>query len=277
MPPRQLTSEIRRIAELQYAELVGRLHACEHLENEIERIQVPQILYGWNLLTQEILIRLSESALKLLYLLHFNKQPPKGHSLAKLWAQLPKPVQEEVEAKRRSFPGGERGTSFDTYSMDEFQNVRYSYERIAGGETVSFEVRRLFFDSFAAVDLAQEWLGEIEVWPWAGLLSSALSKYKILPLNHGRFEVIIDEPIEPMDWAGAIIEPQDGRYTWTLYFGFTKSAGDKRSFELPSLYYPWPIEDLFHDDVGECAEQIYRAYQEPCPALLQAIHEAMSA
>ena len=277
MPQKQIPAEIRQIAELQHAEIIGRLYACEHLENGSESIEDPRVLYGWNMLTQEVLIRAAEASLKLIYLLHFNKQSKRGHSLINLWEQLPKSVQKEVEAKLRNYPSGERGVSFTEYDTDTFQNVRYSHERLIGGQTIQFELRRLYLDCLAIADVAKEWLGEVTTWPWAGIISPALAGYKILPIRDGRFEVIIDNPIEPMDWAGAIVEAKDGKYTWTLYFGFTEKAGKKRGYKVPSLLYPWPIEELFHDSVSECAEQIYRAYQEPCPALLQAIQGAEDA
>ena len=277
MPQKQIASEIKQTAELQQAEIVGRLHACEHLENDAGRIDDPRVLYGWNMLTQEVLIRAAEASLKLIYLLHSTKQSTRGHSLAELWAQLPASVQREVEAKRLDFPRGERGVSFAEYDMGTFQDVRYSYERLVGGQTIQFEARRLYLDCLATVSVAQEWLGEITVWPWAEIVSPVLSGYKILPIKDGRFDVLIDNPIEPMDWAGAIIEPKGEKYTWTLCFGFTDTAGKKHSFKVPSLLYLWPIEESFHESVGKCAEQVYRAYQEPCPALLQAIQEAKSA
>ena len=139
---------------------------------------------------------------------------------------------------------------------------------------MSFEHRRLYLDSLAATSLAEDWLGEITAWPWAGLLDQALAEYKIVPIGDGRFDVWTDNPIEPMDWAGAIIEPKDDKYMWTLYFGFTDSKNNKKSFKLESLLYPWPIEDLLADSIAGCAEQIHRAYKEPSPALLKAIEEA---
>ena len=274
MSQKQLSPKFRRMAELQYTEIVGRLHACEHLENEFESTKDHRVLYGWNLLTQEVLIRLAEASLKLLHVLHSNGEPPPGHSLASLWEKLPVAVQEGVLGKRRDLPNGENGVSFGEYDKDDFQDVRYSFERRVGGQTMQFEHRRLYLDSLAATCLATDWLGKITAWPWAGLLDPALAAYKIVPTGDGRFDVWTDNPIEPMDWAGAIIEPKDGKYIWTLYFGFTDRESNKRSYKLESLYYPWPIEDLFADSVSECAEKIHRAYQEPGPALLKAIEEA---
>ena len=274
MSQRPLSPKIRQMSELLYAEIVGRLHACAHLENGAERVEDPRVLYGWNLLTQEVLIRLAEASLKLLHLVHFNKPPERVHALADLWAQLPAEVRDAVEAKRRCFAGGERGVSFAEYDMADFQNVRYSYERLMGGQTLSFETRRLFYDAFATRDLAEEWLGEIRVWPWAGMTSPTLAGYKIIPVTNGTFEVVIEDPIEPMDWAGAVIEVQGNQYVWTLYCGFTDEAGNDRSFEIPALLYPGPIQDLFADSVERCVEKVYRAYSEPCVDLQKAVQEA---
>ena len=274
MSQKPLSPKIRQMAELLHAEIVGRLHACEHLENEAERVDDPRVLYGWNLLTQEVLIRLAEASLKLLHLVHFNKPPKKVHRLADLWAQLPEEVHHAVEARRRCFAGGERGVSFTEYDMADFQNVRYSYERLVGGQTLSFETRRLFLDSFATRNLAEEWLGDIRVWPWAGMISSVLAGYKITPIENGKFEILIEDPIEPMDWVGAIIEVQGSQYIWTLYCGFTDEAGNNRSFQIPALLYPGPIQDLFADSVERCAEKVYGAYSEPCVALQKALQEA---
>ena len=166
---------LRQMAELLHAEIVGRIHACERLETEIESITDPRVLYGWNMLTQEVLIRLAEASLKLLYMLCFDEEPPHGHSLAALWKKLPSEAQEEVQAKRRHFPNGDRGVSFPDYDMDDFQDVRYSFERRVGGQTMSFEPRRLYLDAFAARDAAEDWLGPITAWPWAGLVDLALA------------------------------------------------------------------------------------------------------
>ena len=62
----KLAPEIRRMEELLHTEILGRLLACEHLENEFEQIDDPRVFYGWNLLTQEVLIRLAEASFKLL-------------------------------------------------------------------------------------------------------------------------------------------------------------------------------------------------------------------
>ena len=277
MTKKHLSTKIRQMAELQYAEIVGRLYACERLESEIQNISDPRVLYGWNLLTQEVLIRLAEASLKLLYMVHFDHEPPRGrngHDLAFLWGEFPKEVRDEVEAKRQNYSGVDRRISFPDYSFDDFQDVRYSYERLLGGQAKTFETQRLYLDSFATRDVAEDWLGNITTWPWAGLVDLALAGYEIIPTGDGRFDVRIKNPIRPMDWAGAIIEPRDGRYIWTLYCGFTDDNGEKMSYRIESFHYSWPIEHLFSDAVEECAKKIHRAYQEPCPALLKAIEEA---
>ena len=274
MSKKYVSPEIRQMAELQHAEIVGRIYACERLETEMANITDPRVLYGWNLLTQEVLIRLAEATLKLLHMLCFDEKPSHGHSLAALWEKLPLEAQEQVQSKRRSFPDGERGVSFSDYDMDDFQDVRYSFERRVGGQTMWFELRRLYLDSFAARDVAEDWLGEITAWPWAGIVDLALAGYEIIPSGDGRFDVWVKNPIEPMDWAGAIIEPKDDRFLWTLFCGFTDGMGEKRSYKIESLQYPWPTEDLFSKTVEGCAEKIHRAYQEPCPTLLKAIEEA---
>ena len=62
---RKISQQTRQQAELQFAEIVGRLNACEYLENGAEHIEDQKVLYGWGLLTQEVLIRLAEATLKL--------------------------------------------------------------------------------------------------------------------------------------------------------------------------------------------------------------------
>ena len=276
MAQKQIQPKIRQMTELQYSEIVGRLHACETLENEAESVDDPRVLYGWNMLTQEVLLRAAEASLKLLYLLHFEKQSKRGHDLSRLWEQLPKSVQVEVETERKDLPGGEQGVSFAEYDEDTFRDVRYSHESRLGGQSMMFEHRRLYLDCLSIASLAEKWLGEIRVWPWAGFISPDLAGYKIIPVKEGKFDVVIDNPIEPMDWAGAVIEKVQGKYSWTLYFGYTDKEGESRGFKIPSFAYQWPINELFHETVGKCAEQIHRAYQEPGPPLLAAIKEAES-
>ena len=171
-------------------------------------------------------------------------------------------------------PGGDFGVSFLLYDENVFKAVRYSYESDVSGTTRTFETRRLFLDALAASELAQEWLGNISVWPFAGLVKADLKGIKILPLKEGRFDVLFDEPIEFMDWAGAVIEPRGDRYVWTLYCGYVNRLDEPQSFEIPSLLYPWPIQELLADSVEECIEMICRAYAEPCGTLLAAIEEA---
>ena len=275
MRSRQITPELREMAELQHAELFGRLHACEILEDGLEQIADPHVLYGWSMLTQEVLIRLGEASLKLLHILQFGTKPPRGHSLEDLWSALPEEVQDEVNAKRRELTNSGDGVSFVEYDNDVFQNVRYSLERLAGGQTIGFQTRQLYSDALAARAVAEERLGDIGTWPWAGAVNTALKGYRILPTRDGHFDVWIDEPIVPMDWAGAIIRPKDGRYGWTLYCGYTGRGGQRRGFEIPNLLYSWPINELFADSVAECAELVHRAYQEPCRPLQMAIGEAL--
>ena len=42
----ETSQEIRRRAELQCAEIIGRLNACEYLENGIDTITDSRVLYG---------------------------------------------------------------------------------------------------------------------------------------------------------------------------------------------------------------------------------------
>ena len=264
MSQKNLSQETRQQAELQFAEIVGRLHACENLENGAEQADDPRVLYGWSMLMHEVLIRLAEATLKLIYQLYFDDKPPYGHSLKALWNKIPKDAQEEIKAER-----GE-SLSFTEYDGGTFQDVRYSAERLKGGKTIVFEMRRLYLDSLAAMSVAKDWLGEVTTWPWAGVMGMALAGYQVLPLADDRFEVWITDPIEPMDWAGATITTKDGLYVWTLYFGFVDKNSERKGYKLPAMFYPWPMQELFTSSLVECVEQIYRAYQEPAPALLEA-------
>ena len=265
---KNFSQETRHQAELQFAEIVGRLHACEHLENGAEQIEDHKVLYGWNFLTQEVLIRLAEATLKLVYQIYFDDKPPHGHSLKNLWDKIPADAQKEIEDKRG------QALSFEEYNSGTFQDVRYSAERLKGGQTTSFGMRRLYLDSLAATGVAEDWLGEITTWPWAAILDEVLAGYQILPMTDDTFEVWVKEPIEPMDWAGAIITPRENVYFWTLYFGFTDRHGEKHGYELPCFAYPWPMTELFATSVVECVEKIHRAYQEPSHALRTALEEA---
>ena len=266
---KNLQADVRRKAELQYAEIVGRLTTRANIwKNEFEQINDHRVLYGWGLLTQEVLIRLAEASLKLLFELHSGKQPRRIHSLQELWREIPSEVKNEVEKERGA------SLSFGSYDHDIFQDVRYFADRRGGGQTVSFEARKLFLDSLSVTNVVKSWLGEIEIWPWSGLLDKNLEGYRVLPIEDGKFDVWIDKPIEPMEWAGAIIEPIAAGYVWTLYFGFTNEAGEERSYKIPSLQYPWPMNDLVSSSIVECVEQIDKAYKDPCPALLKAIEEA---
>ena len=268
MTQKNISQETRQQVEVQFAEIVGRLYACEHLENAAEQIEDHKILYGWNMLTQEVLIRLAEATLKLIYQIYSDDKPPHGHSLKDLWDKIPADAQREIEAERG------QSLSFAEYDGGTFQNVRYSAERLKGGLTIGFETRRLYLDSLAATSVAQAWLGGITTWPWAGILDQSLSGYQIVPMDDGSFHVWIENPIEPMDWAGAIIRAKSDRYSWTLYFGFVDKNGERIGYELPCLAYTWPIQELFAISIEECVEKIHKAYQEPSPALLKALQEA---
>ena len=265
---KNISKETRQQAELQFAEIVGRLHACEHLENGAEQIEGHKVLYGWHFLTQEVLIRLAEATLKMVYQIYFDDKPPYGHNLKNLWSKIPVDAKREIEDRRG------QALSFEEYDSGTFQNVRYSSERLKGGQTTSFQMRRLYLDSLAATEVAEDWLGEITTWPWAAISDEALAGYQILPMANDTFEVWVKEPIEPMDWAGAIITPRENIYSWTLYFGFTDLRGEKHGYELPCFTYAWPMVDLFATSVMECVDKIRRAYQEPSYALLTALEEA---
>lgn len=271
MPRKDISQENRQQAELQFAEIVGRLHACEHLEDALENIDDPRVLYGWNLLTQEVLIRLAEATLKLIFQIYFDDEPPHGHSLKGLWDKIPKDVQDEIAAKRG------RSVSFAEYDGGTFQDVRYSAERLKGGRTVGFITRQLYLDSLAATSVAEQWLGGVTTWPWAGTMDTSLAGYQVVPIDRERFEVWIDDPVEPMDWAGAIITAKDDLYIWTLYFGFVGKDGKRGGYELPAFAYPWPAQELFASSVAGCVEKIHKAYQEPSQALLDALQEARRA
>ena len=270
IPPKKISQETRRKAELQYAEIVGRLYACEFLENGTEEIEDYRVVYGWGLLAQETLIRTAEASLKLLLELYTGSHPPRTHSLQDLWQRIHKNVQKEVEEQR-----GEK-LSFSAYDNASFQDVRYFADRRGSGQIVSFEVRRLYLDALAVTDVAKNWLGEITIWPWSGVLDKDLAGYNVSPIKDGKFEVWIDNPIEPLDWGGAIIEAKGNGYVWTLYFGFTDKAGIKRSCQLPSLHYMhlWTIKELIAPTVSESIAQIQRAYSEPCVPLVKAMEDA---
>ena len=266
---KNISQQTRQQAEIQYAEIVGRLYACELLENETENIEDSKVLYGWAFLTQEVLIRLAEATLKLIYQIHFDKKPPRGHSLQSLWRQIPDEVRQDIEKKR-----GQK-LSFEEYDNNTFQDVRYSAERLRGGRTTSFRRRQLYLDSLTATAVAEDWLGEITTWPWAGVVDDELRGYQIIPLTNNTYEVWIKEPIEPLDWAGAKIIPKENYYVWTLYFGFTDQTGQRRGFELPSfIASSLPLDDLAAKSVIDCVQQIYKVYEEPEYPLLQALEEA---
>ena len=137
-----------------------------------------------------------------------------------------------------------------------------------------FEMRQLYLDSLAVTEVAEDWIGEISTWPWSSIRDDSLSGYQILPMTDKTFEVWVKEPIEPMDWAGAIIAPRENNYSWTLYFGFTDQRGEKHGYKLPDHMHPWPMTDIFATSVMECVERIHRSYQEPSQPLLMALEEA---
>lgn len=220
------------------------------------------------MLMHEVLIRLAEATLKLIYQLYFDDKSPHGHSLSDLWSKIPADAQEEIEA-RRGAP-----LSLIEYDGGTFQDVRYSAERLKGGRTVRFEMRRLYSDSLAATSVAEDWLGDVKTWPWSGILDKALAGYRVLPLDDGRFEVWVTDPIEPMDWAGAIITAKDDLYVWTLYFGFVDKNSERAGYELPCMSYPWRMQELFASSVVESVEKIHKAYQEPSHALQKALQDA---
>ena len=65
---------------------------------------------------------------------------------------------------------------------------------------------------------------------------------EVREIGDGRYEFFLDQPIEPMNWAGAIVEPVGSRYGWTLYWGYTDRDGEKHSFKLPGLAYLGPFK-----------------------------------
>ena len=278
------------MAEIQYAEIIGRIYACYSLielgtevgsDNSPNRRPGygwadPRVRYGWNLLTMEVLIRLAEASLKLLHMLYNNEKPPRGHALSVLWSKLPQEVQKEVQARRLDYPEGDGGVSFSDYGMEDFQDARYSMERLAGGKMLSFHPRRLFHDSRAVAHVAEDWLGPLRVWPWSMEVDSELADYDVIPFREGYFDVHAKKPVPPMDWAGAIIEPKDDQFLWTLYCGFTDAKGEKHSYQVDSMTYLWPLQDLLASTVEECLGKIHIAYENPSqsPALLSALEQA---
>lgn len=93
---------------------------------------------------------------------------------------------------------------------------------------------------------------------------------EVRKIGDGKYELFMDDPIEPMDWAGAIIETVDSQYGWTLYWGYTDRTGRKRSFQLPGLAYPDPLADT----IEECVEKIKNAFDNPAHLLAISVEEA---
>ena len=93
---------------------------------------------------------------------------------------------------------------------------------------------------------------------------------EVREIGDGKYELFMDDPIEPMDWAGAIIEPVDSQYGWTLYWGYTDGEGEKHSFKLPGLVYPDPLADT----VEECIEKVKSAFDNPAQPLAVSVMEA---
>lgn len=93
---------------------------------------------------------------------------------------------------------------------------------------------------------------------------------EVRKIEDGKHEVVMNPPIEPMDWAGAIVEPFGSQYAWTLYWGYTDRTGRKRGFELPGVAYPDPLANTLE----ECVEKVKSAYANPAPPLAIAVEEA---
>ena len=277
---KDMTDSVRYQSQLMYAELCGKLYACEFLEDQAEKLEDHRALYGWTFFTQESLVRTAELALKLLYFIHVGRRQEKGHDLSVLWRKLPKKAKEEVNAARSTFPDGENGVSFQDYDDEKFRLSRYSYEKLEAGETVQFAHRQLYLDILSVASVAGGLIGEIRVWPWSGIREKDLQGYKVVPVNEDVFDVYIDGTIEPFDWEGAIIKtvPRNGKYYWTLYWFYTNKYGKKCSFELPALAVcGWTAEELTQDTIEGCLQQIHQARQNPGTVMLKAIEEAKAA
>ena len=95
---------------------------------------------------------------------------------------------------------------------------------------------------------------------------------EVREIRDGRYEFFLDKPIEPMNWAGAIIEPVGSQYGWTLYWGYTDRNGEKHSSKLPGLAYSDPLADT----VEECVEKVKSAFENPAGPLAASIAEARS-
>ena len=151
---KDMTDSVRYQSQLMYAELCGKLYACEFLEDQEEKLEDHRALYGWNFFTQEGLVRTAELALKLLYFIHVGRRQEKGHDLSVLWRKLPKNAKNEVNAERLAFPGGENGVRFQDYDDEKFRLSRYSHEKLGAGETVQFAHRQLYLDILSVASVA---------------------------------------------------------------------------------------------------------------------------
>ena len=277
---KDMTDSVRYQIQLMYAELCGKLYACEFLEDQEEKLEDHRALYGWNFFTQEGLVRTAELALKLLYFIHVGKRQGKGHDLSVLWLKLPKRAKEEVNAERLAFPGGENGVSLQDYDDEKFRLSRYSHEKLEAGETVSFAHRQLYLDILSVASVTGGLIGEIKVWPWSGIMEKDLQGYKVVPVNEDVFDVYIDDAIEPFDWEGAIIktDPSNGKYYWTLYWFYADKYGEKCSFKIPALAVcDWTSAELTQDTIEGCLQQIHQARQNPGIVMLKAIEAAKAA
>ncbi len=94
---------------------------------------------------------------------------------------------------------------------------------------------------------------------------------EIRELKDGKYEFFMDEPIEPMEWSGAIIEPMESGYVFTLYWGYTSREGRKKSFKLPGLAYP----EFWAPTVEECVKMAEDAFADPTKPLLVSIEQAL--
>ena len=271
-----LSDKNRRIAENLFADALGRLAACGDLNRGYSREQDQRLLYGYAMLTKESLLRSAELVLKLVHLMQTNTTWPKGHDLRELWRKLPQTVKDSIDKKRETQGGP---FSFEDFTKREFEKARYMWE-IPDGQTTGYEPKKLYDDTEAVLSWANDQLGPIRIWPWAGNLDADLAGYRVTPLANGNYEVVIDSPINPLDWAGAVIEPLAAgsgsaiSYRWTLLFGYTGDDGHKASYKLRCETLSLPLAEMFKGSVGECVAQIALAYNNPNHALAMALQEA---
>ena len=272
-----ISNKTRHEAEIMLAAIVGRAEALDVLMKNADELQDQKMTYGFNLSVQELAIRFGESCLKLLLHLERDGEETRGHSLSELWERVPSYAKGYLQGNHG------RQLCFGDYDTGSFQRVRYPSEYMSDGKTIRFEPERIYEDSIEAMSLAIRWMSAdgrmdvISVWPWSGKFRQELMNYRVMPTKDDKYDVKLDEPIEPMDWAGAIIETKEGQYFWTLYFGFTSGDGQKKSYELPSVVCAkWKINELALRSVEECVEQIHSEYSNPGIALQEAINQAYS-